>query len=268
MLASIKKYNETLGSEIGQVNTYKEETMGLHWVFLEDLRRGFKITFVTNHPHALYQVNKVSANYECKVVKYISDDVDLAMQYCRNRGVGFMLFDMDHLSSRAVQFINSLERLPGILFTGHREDLNPDKSQVDRYRQIANALGKLLPYRGPKVKPKEETEAEKDPILYVRAGRKMVRIEVDKLTYVEGMKDYVKLHFVDRKMVVVKRTMKSMEDQLKQYDVIRVHRSFLVAQKSIKQIIDNEIQLNDCSIPIGRNYRQFVKHILDESVNG
>ena len=79
-----------------------------------------------------------------------------------------------------------------------------------------------------------------DRFLYIRADRKMVKIMVNEILYIESMKDYIRVFLVNGQ-VITKQTITAIEAMLPQEEFMRVHRSFIVAHKKITAYNQNSI---------------------------
>lgn len=95
--------------------------------------------------------------------------------------------------------------------------------------------------------------------LFVKTGHRYDRIIIDNLLYVEGLKDYVKLHTADGATTVTLSPIRTIENMLPEKRFIRVHRSFLVNTDAIAAIERTRLILTDGSeIPVGDSYRAAV----------
>lgn len=101
-------------------------------------------------------------------------------------------------------------------------------------------------------------KAEKEPErIFIKTEYKLVQLELGKILYIEGLKDYVKIYTEDDLHPVLSlMSMKTMEEMLPASRFIRVHRSFIVQPAKIKVIERNRIVFGKTYIPISDNYRQ------------
>ncbi|MFI3263262.1 MAG: LytTR family DNA-binding domain-containing protein [Rikenellaceae bacterium] len=109
-----------------------------------------------------------------------------------------------------------------------------------------------------------EKELEKKDSIYVKSNYKLLRIELDKLLYVEGLKDYVK--FVvegEPKPILSLMNIKRAEELLPMNDFLRVHRSFIVRKDKIAVIERNRILFGNDAIPIGDSYKAKLQEYLN-----
>ena len=93
--------------------------------------------------------------------------------------------------------------------------------------------------------------------IFIKTEYKLMQIELRKILYIEGLKDYVKIYVEDEPRPILSlMSMKSLEDMLPANRFIRVHRSFIVQPEKIKVIERNRIVFGKEYIPISDNYKQ------------
>src|SRR5215213_7907430 len=99
-----------------------------------------------------------------------------------------------------------------------------------------------------------------EPVFYIKSGKTIVKINMDAVLFIEGLKDYVTIYTADNKHVVYKR-MKELEDTLP-VNFSRVHNSFIVNRDHIDKIEQHQVFINNQSIPISDKYREgFLKEV-------
>lgn len=93
--------------------------------------------------------------------------------------------------------------------------------------------------------------------IFIKTEYKLMQIELRKILYIEGLKDYVKIYVEDEPRPILSlMSMRSLEDMLPTDRFIRVHRSFIVQPEKIKVIERNRIVFGKEYIPISDNYKQ------------
>lgn len=102
-----------------------------------------------------------------------------------------------------------------------------------------------------------ESDSTSANFIYVKSDYKLVQIPLEKILYIEGLKDYIKIHLENEpKAILSLLSMKSMEEKLPSDRFIRVHRSFIVQKSKIKVIDRGRIIFNKEYIPISDSYKQ------------
>ena len=99
-----------------------------------------------------------------------------------------------------------------------------------------------------------------EPVFYIKSGKSMVKINLDEVLFIEGLKDYVSFHLPQQKHVVYKR-MKELEDSLPT-NFSRIHNSFIVNRDHIDKIEQNQVYIQGQGIPVSDKYRDiFLKEV-------
>lgn len=102
-------------------------------------------------------------------------------------------------------------------------------------------------------------DAIPDDYIFVKSDhkRKMIKIDLGDIVYIEGMGNYVAFH-IGREKILAYLTMKDLEERLPLTQFIRVHKSYIVAVKHISTIENTDLIIKGTkeSIPLGSSYRQ------------
>jgi len=109
----------------------------------------------------------------------------------------------------------------------------------------------------PSVLKTESSQTGNDRFLYFRADRKMVKVMVNEIRYVESLKDYVKI-YAGTQPLITKQTITSLEEMLPADDFVRVHRSFIVALNKINSYTQHAVFIGKDEIPVGPLFREEV----------
>lgn len=109
-----------------------------------------------------------------------------------------------------------------------------------------------------------DVSADKDYV-YVKSDYKLVQIPLSQILYIEGLKDYIKIHLDgEQKSIISLLSMKIMEEKLPADRFIRVHRSFIVQKNKIKIIDRGRIVFNKDYVPISESYKQELLSYINE----
>jgi DNA-binding LytR/AlgR family response regulator len=115
----------------------------------------------------------------------------------------------------------------------------------------------------PAVEKKEartEVKAEQE-YLFLKVGHRIQKVATRDILFVEGMKDYLRIHTREEKIMTL-LSFARLEELLPAQDFARVHRSFLVALDKIDHIEKNRIQIADQLIPISDTYAEAFYNML------
>lgn len=101
--------------------------------------------------------------------------------------------------------------------------------------------------------------------LFVKSEYRQLRIELDRILYIEGLKDYVKIHVEGEDDPVLSlMSMKQLEETLPASRFARVHRSYIVQLSKIRTIERNRIIFGNAAIPVSDNYKEEFYRLLTE----
>lgn len=104
--------------------------------------------------------------------------------------------------------------------------------------------------------PAEVTGQRKIKSIFVKTEYRLQQIDLDRITYIEGLKDYVKIHLNNGTAPILSlMRLKALEDTLPKEDFVRVHKSFIVRLAAIEAIERNHILIGQDRIPIGDSYK-------------
>ncbi|MCW3119685.1 MAG: response regulator transcription factor [Chitinophagaceae bacterium] len=101
-----------------------------------------------------------------------------------------------------------------------------------------------------------ESEYADDQYLFLKVEYQLVRIALDDILYIEGLKDYIKVHLKNvEKGVLSLTSLKALEEKLSSRRFMRVHRSYIVALDKITSMTKNSLQIGKRNITVGNQYK-------------
>jgi len=105
-----------------------------------------------------------------------------------------------------------------------------------------------------KFKNNHINDIERQKSIYVTENYKTTKIDIDTIEYIESAKEYV-IIYTDDRVIKTKQRIKHLEEQLKPFAFVRIHRSFIVSVEKIIAYTKSIIELKNKTLPIGRNYK-------------
>jgi two-component system LytT family response regulator len=100
---------------------------------------------------------------------------------------------------------------------------------------------------------------------YLNAGYSILKIVFEQVLYIEGLKDYVKIHFInDKKPAVIRVSFKSLEEHWPAY-FMRIHKSFIINANQIDAVKKTAILIGEKEIPLGEAYRKSLNTLINEN---
>lgn len=189
-----------------------------------------------------------------------------ALQYLQQHDIDLVFLDIQMPGLTGLQFIQSLTRRPMfILVTAYEkfalEGYNLDVVDylvkpvpMDRFVKACNKAMELF-----RLKQAGISAAGAQPYFFVPADYKMVKVEWADVLYVEGLKDYLKIHLRNQKSPLVTRmSMKALEEQCPAAGFLRIHKSYIVSKKAITAVKKSSVFLGELELPVGDLYKDEV----------
>ncbi len=114
-------------------------------------------------------------------------------------------------------------------------------------------------------RPETTSEKEEKKTIFVKTEYKLIQVELDKILYIEGMKDYVKIFIEGEQFPILSlMSMKSLENTLPASQFMRVHRSYIVQANKIKEVERNRIIFGKTYIPVSDSYKDIFQEFIDK----
>lgn len=99
--------------------------------------------------------------------------------------------------------------------------------------------------------------------IFVKTEYRLEKIHLDEILYIEGMRDYRRIHTTSKKIMTL-QTFKEFEIEIPQAILCRVHKSFMVSLNKVDSIKRDRIKIGEIEIPISETY----KKTFFELING
>ena len=205
-----------------------------------------------------------------------------ALSDLRDRPVDLLFLDIQMPELSGLEFSRILNADTRVIFTTAFDQYAVDSYRVNAldyllkpisYPDFLASANKALRWYELLRKPVSSEEKEESASIAERGGMesifvkseyKLLQIELRKILYIEGLKDYVKIFVEDEPRPVLSlMSMKSLEDMLPSDRFVRVHRSFIVQPEKIKVIERNRIVFGKEDIPISDNYKQHFLEMIE-----
>jgi two-component system, LytTR family, response regulator len=113
------------------------------------------------------------------------------------------------------------------------------------------------------IQPTEHTIAQKD-YLFVKSGKKLIRLEYASILYIEGKKEYVNFHTHNGVILIYKRLKEIAEIAGNMFQ--RIHHSYIVNVHQIVKIEDNHVWIGNRRLPISDTYRKQFLSFIEKKV--
>jgi len=192
-----------------------------------------------------------------------------AFEVLRKEQIDLIFLDIHMPNVSGIDFINSIQNKPFFIFTtAYSEhalegfDLNAidyllKPIPFERFLRAVNKAYDIFVLKSHKAdyRPEFTKINPSENFILVKSDYQTQRIDLSDITYIEGLKDYVKIYLGSGKAVTTLNSLKNMAEKLPFQMFVRVHKSYIVSLYKINSIIRNRIIIGEKWIPIGENYK-------------
>jgi len=190
-----------------------------------------------------------------------------ALEDMKERSVDVIFLDIHLPRLKGLDFLKSLAAPPKIIITSAYEQYALEGFELEitdyllkpfSFPRFLKAVNRL---NGSRDRRQELMAGEREH-LFFNVNKKMVKVYLDEILYIESLKEYVKIHLRE-KYIVTKFQIGELEKLLDGASFIRVHRSFVVAKSKISSFSAHAVELGGKLIPIGRSFQDEVKQEIN-----
>jgi len=174
--------------------------------------------------------------------------------------IDLLLTDIEMPDLSGVALVRSLEQKPLVIFTTAYENYALQGYELDivdylvkpiRFERFLKAINKANKLFNLNQQFDDKKNVE---FLTIKVEYKTVKIALNDILYIEGLKDYVKIYCANE-MYLTRLNLKGIASKLPPQDFLRIHRSFIVGLSKIKSFQKSQILIANKSLPIGNSYR-------------
>ena len=174
----------------------------------------------------------------------------------------FLDIQMPHLTG--TDLVKALKDPPKIVFTTAYKEYALEGFELDavdyllkpvRFSRFLKSITKAFPKSAiEKEIPAPADKKNDSGFIYVKSDRKMIKILLDDIIYIESARDYLKI-FTDSRSIMTRQTISSIEAMLPAGEFIRIHRSYIVSLKKISSFTAETVDIGKTELPIGKFYQ-------------
>ncbi|MGB5387510.1 MAG: LytTR family DNA-binding domain-containing protein [Eudoraea sp.] len=197
-----------------------------------------------------------------------------AITFLQENEVDLMFVDINMPDLSGMDFVKSLNNPPKVIFTTAYSEYALEGFRVDAIDYLLKPIDYSLFLKASekareRIQPKENESAEvrsDDNFLFIKSEYKILRIVLSDIKYIEGMREYVRIHLGNEKPVMTLMSMKKMEEYLPKTNFMRVHRSYIVNLDKITTVERNRIVFDEkVYIPVSEQYKPKFQKYLDDN---
>ena len=194
-----------------------------------------------------------------------------AMRIMEQQSIDLIFLDIQMPGLTGLQFIKSMTVKPMIiLITAYEkyalEGFNLDVTDylvkpvsLERFIKACNKSKELFDLR---LSNKENINSSNPGYIFVNVEYSQVKITIADIIYIEGLKDYIKIHLQStQRPVITRMAIKTIEEQLPSTSFVRIHKSYIVSIPHITSVRKTSVFIDKIELPVSDNYRDAIAAI-------
>jgi DNA-binding LytR/AlgR family response regulator len=195
-----------------------------------------------------------------------------AKEIMQKEWIDAIFIDINMPDLNGMEFVKQMDRPPMVVFTTAYSEYALEGFKVDAVDYLLKPFGlqdflraaQKVRHRYELENPAPPTNSNEEAVgidadaMYLKSDYKTVRINISDIRYVEGMSEYLKIYLEgEKKPLIVLLSMKRLEERLPSNTFMRIHRSYIINLKKIREVNKNRVVLGeDAYLPIGDLYKE------------
>ena len=227
---------------------------------------------VDDEPPAIKILKKYAESVSQLEVIGTCNNAFQAIEILNSEKIDLMFLDINMPKLMGTELIKTLKHPPKVIFTTAHKDYAIEAFELDAidyllkpisFERFLKAINKYCHINNVKTDLTDQDSG----FLYFRSDRKMIKVLLDDILYIESLKDYIIIHRQDNPSLRVKQTLSSVENMLPQNLFLRIHRSFIVSISKVTAYTKNDVEIGKTELPFGRNYSEILKKLAPNNNN-
>jgi DNA-binding LytR/AlgR family response regulator len=234
-----------------------------------------KCLLVDDEPLALDALESLIQKIpELEIINKCQNAVE-ALQVIHTSKIDLLLLDIQMPELTGIEMLKSLAHPPKVIFTTAYREYAIEAFELDvidylvkpvSLERLIRSINRYHDRISQKSTPQLPEKKLSGKTITIYSDKKNYRVNTSSILYIEGLKDYTRIH-TDNGRLITRKTLKNLEEILPDGDFIRVHRSFIVPFPRLDSWTTYSVIIKDNEIPVGRTYRKTIMKLL-ENIQG
>lgn len=229
-----------------------------------------KCIAIDDEPFALQLLKDYISQVPYLELVALCEDVFEANKVLQQQEIDLVFTDIQMPRLTGLQFIQSLtERPMFILITAYEKfalegfnlnvvDYLLKPVELSRFMLACNKAWELFQLK----KAAKQSPETAPAYFFVNADYRQVKVVYRDITYIEGLKDYIKINFLaPAKPLLVRMSMKAIEEELPSSQFIRIHKSYIISIGSITSVRKSSVFIDQLELPVGETYQGVIEQL-------
>ncbi len=219
--------------------------MEIKWIAIDD------------EPLALELIQNYASRIPCLTMLRVFDDAISGAEFLKNNKVDLLLLDINMPDINGIDLLKSIEDKPITIFTTAYKKFAFEGFELEAmdyllkpfdFSRFEKAIGKVIEFY------KLKTPAITENAIFVKSEYQLLKIDLDKIEYIESAEDYLKIHQTTGYPILTLMTVKAMVERLPPDRFMRIHRSYVVPLQKIKSLNNRKVKMTTVELPVSNSY--------------
>ena len=198
-------------------------------------------------------------------------DIQETIGVLQNNSIDLIFLDINLPNISGIEFLKSFNKLPNVIITTAYDNCAIQGFEMDvidyllkpfSFERFLKAAYKSYNLTNNKKLLQETTSAVRESFIFVRSNSEDVKLNLDDITRINALKDYIIIYTSTRKLIV-HQTMKSIMEKINYENFIRVHNSHIVSLRHLQSVGKSSIMIGDERMPVSEKYNTYLSGIID-----
>ncbi len=201
-------------------------------------------------------------------------DAMKALQELHNHKIDLIFMDIQMPQITGIEFLKTLKNPPKVIITTAFREYALEGFELDvvdfllkpiTFERFLKSINKYYQATHEEVKVSQpvtmNNNHNEEAFIYVKENKKVLKVHLNDILYVEGLSEYVQIFTAERK-IITKTSMTNMSEKLPEESFMRIHKSYIVSLSKIEAFTSSSIEVPGKELPIGRSYKNSVLEVL------
>lgn len=188
-----------------------------------------------------------------------------AIKYLEEHSIDLVFLDIHMPTISGINLVNKLPKGIAVIFTTAFSEYGAKGFDLNAVDYILKPISEKR-FTQSIIKAKEfidySNQKDAQKVIFIRADYQLVKVTIADIEYIEGLADYLKIHFKNRKTIISRMTMIAMINELPADEFIRIHRSYIIPFNKITAFNGVSIKIGKEELPIGKTYKKIIQEKL------
>jgi DNA-binding LytR/AlgR family response regulator len=215
---------------------------------------------IEDEPLAQNILRKYIEDHPALKLTAVCNNAEEAQKVLLRQDVELLFLDISLPKLSGISFLKTLPHQPLVIFTTAYPEYAVEGFELDAidyllkpfsFERFLKAANKAVQ----QLNKKEISEQATPSFIFLKADKKVHKVNLDDILYIEAAGDYIKI-MTEGGQYVVNDTLKGLQDELPPVQFIRVHKSYIISRSKIKFFEGNYVKVGNADIPIGNSYKE------------